>query len=85
MFAGLVAGSVLMLLDLLATLLWRLMGRLRHWPYALTHCFLWPLVTWSILALFYQQQEVCGRQTAAAQLGMCKGSTQCGAQPCALE
>eukprot|EP00879_Flechtneria_rotunda_P000486 GHRR01000588.1.p1 GENE.GHRR01000588.1~~GHRR01000588.1.p1 ORF type:complete len:326 (+),score=85.22 GHRR01000588.1:210-1187(+) len=54
---GLIVTTVLMLLDFLTTLFWRVQQRLRHWPYALTHCLFWPLLTWTILTLFYQKAE----------------------------
>jgi hypothetical protein len=60
MLTGLLASSGLMGLDFLSTLLWRIQRKLRHWPYALTHCLGWPCVTWAILVLFYQQPQVSG-------------------------
>jgi hypothetical protein len=57
LLVGLVTASVLTVLDLLCTLVWRVQRKLRHWPYALTHCFMWPLITWTILTLFFQQSQ----------------------------
>jgi hypothetical protein len=49
MSTALITGLVLCLVEAGLTTALYSMGRLKHYSYALNHCFLWPLLTWVVV------------------------------------
>jgi hypothetical protein len=59
MSTALITGLVLCLVEAGLTTGLYAMGRLKHYSYALNHCFLWPLLVW-VVVMWYNKPVVSG-------------------------